>query len=72
MSNLSLLSIERHEFQFIFGHNLSNNSNTLVQNLLQLRESRKTDAITLIFKFYFFLLKNKIFLQKPILQWNET
>jgi len=50
MSDLTVLSMEKQEFLFIFGDNIGLNCSPVVQNLLRLTDSRKTDLITLIFK----------------------
>lgn len=50
MSELILLSIEKQDFLFVFGNNLGSNCSPVVQNLLRLTDSRKTDLITLFFK----------------------
>ena len=52
MSELTLLSMEKHEFLFVFGNNLGQSCSPVVQNLLKLSDSRKTDLITLIFKYF--------------------
>jgi len=53
MSDITLLSMEKQEFLFVFGDNIGQSCSTVVQNLLRLSDSRKTDLITLIFKFKF-------------------